>query len=101
MENGMSNPITVAFGPDGDVVTPIVYENDNYKVVVGYPPASREYPQPLLGYLITNKQYNVVEYFNQMLPYAKNMADELDKVLKKGFGEGEEEKDKDVFSKFR
>ena len=83
----------------GMLANEAVHENDNYKVVVGFPPASREFPQPLLGYLVVNKQFDVVEYFNQMYPYAKNMADELDKVIKKGFGEGEE--DKDVFSKFR
>lgn len=85
----------------GMLNNPGVHENDNYKVVVGYPPASREFPQPLLGYLVVNKQYDVVEYFNQMYPYAKNMADELDKVIKKGFDNEDDKPPTDVFSKFK
>lgn len=78
----------------------IAFENDNYKVVVGYPPTSKEFPSPFLSYLVVNKDTTVVEYINSMLPYAKNMANDLDKVLKEGFPPKTE--DNEAFpSKFR
>jgi hypothetical protein len=81
-------------------VEKIAFENDLYKVVVGYPPANREYPTPILSYLVTNKETGVVEYINSMFPYAKNMANDLEKVVKEGFPK-EEAKDEAFPSKFR
>lgn len=78
----------------------IAYENEFYKIVVGTPPTSREFPEPFDTYLVVNKQFDVVEYMNSMFPYAKHTADDLARVTKEGFGP-RKEAEEDLFSKFQ
>lgn len=54
-----------------------IYENDKYKVVVGIPPSTREFPEPFPSYLVVNKEWDVVEYFDSVLYRSKEVADQL------------------------
>jgi len=62
-------------------VSDSIYENKNYKVIVGVPPATEQLPNPIDCYLVVNKETNVIEYWESVLFYAKQRADLFDRML--------------------
>lgn len=58
-----------------------IYENNNYHVVVGLPPKTKDFPEPIESYLVVNKRYGVVEYWHSVLFYVKQHADFLSDLL--------------------
>lgn len=52
-----------------------IHENAFYQVVVGIPPKTTDFPEPIEAYLVKNKQTGVIEYFHSVLFYAKQQAD--------------------------
>lgn len=65
-----------------DMPDKVIYENASYKIVVGLPPKTVEFPEPFEVYLVINKDTGVLETFHQVLPYAKNWADQFDAYLR-------------------
>lgn len=63
--------------PSGTNLEPVVYENKNYKVIVGIPASSSDFPNPTPAYLIVNKIWGVIEYFDSRLHMVKEFADYL------------------------
>jgi hypothetical protein len=59
----------------------LVYQNENYKLIVGVPPATPQDPEPTVGYLIVNKETGVLESWHSILFYAKQNADMFNKLL--------------------
>jgi hypothetical protein len=59
----------------------IIYENKNYKLVVGVPPGTSEIPNPIPCYLIVNKETNVTESWGGILFYTKQTADQFNDLL--------------------
>ena len=64
-----------------DFDAPSVFENDNYKILIGDLPGKYDEFQ-YQGYLVVNKATRVVEGAQTVLPYAKDVANGLDKLLK-------------------
>lgn len=62
----------------------LVYENENYYIKIATPPRTNEYPEPFPVYCIYNKKYQVLEYYHQVLFYAKQNADLFNDLLVKG-----------------
>lgn len=65
----------------------MVYENKNYVVVVGMPPKTPDFPEPVDAYLVFNKETGVMEYFHSILYYVKQHADHLSDLLEGKFNE--------------
>ena len=72
--------------------TNIVYENKHYHLTVGTPPKTPDYPEPFPVYLIWNTSTGVMEYFHQVLYYAKAWADQFSDMLDGKTQDGEETK---------
>lgn len=60
-----------------------VYENKNYVILVGVPPATKDDPEPVVAYLIYNKKTEVLEYFHSVLFHARGWADHFSDMLDK------------------
>lgn len=62
-------------------VNRMVYENSHYRIEVGVPPKTPDFPEPPMAYLIFNKETEVLEYFHSVLYYAKQWADQFRDLL--------------------
>lgn len=59
----------------------VVYENTNYYVTIGIPPATDQFPNPRAGYLVISKETGVEETFHSIRSHAVGWADSLSEQL--------------------
>jgi len=62
----------------------LVYENNNYKVIIDYVTGEDGENSPYKSYLVINKVYDVVEGTHNVFCAARDMADDFSVGMDKG-----------------